>query len=127
MIADQIINNIEYLHFKGYLHRDIKPENFLMGLGKKLSQIFTIDYANATPYLDTVTKEHVPIKDNRKSLYGTIRYVSINTHKGILNSRRDDLEAIGYMLIYFMKGRLPWMDIKSNSLTEKLEKTKQSK
>lgn len=98
-----------------------------MGLGKKLSQIFTIDYANATPYLDTVTKEHVPIKDNRKSLYGTIRYVSINTHKGILNSRRDDLEAIGYMLIYFMKGRLPWMDIKSNSLTEKLEKTKQSK
>lgn len=63
------------------------------------------------------------MKENRKSFYGTLRYASINTHKGIMNSRRDDLEAIGYMLVYFMKGKLPWMDIKANSITEKLNKT----
>jgi serine/threonine protein kinase len=90
MIADHVLSNIEYLHYKGFVHRDIKPENFLMGLGKKLHQIYTIDYANATNYIDLNTKEHLPARQV-KSFYGTLRYASINTHKGIKNSRRDDL------------------------------------
>jgi serine/threonine protein kinase len=119
MIADQVLNNIEYLHYKGFVYRDVKPENFLMGLGKKLHQIFTIDYANSASYMDINTKEHIPIKQI-KSFYGTMRYASIHTHKGIRNSRRDDLEAVGYMLIYLAKGKLPWMDIETSSLVEKL-------
>ena len=116
MIADQVLSNIEYLHYKGYIHRDIKPENFVMGLGKKLHQIYTVDFGMATSYMNVQTKSHVPKGESRKSFVGTLRYAGLNVHKGCLNSRRDDLESIGYMLIYFLKGCLPWSGIKSNSL-----------
>ena len=116
MIADQILSNIEYLHYKSYLHRDIKPENFAMGLGKKLHQIYTLDLGFSTSYINQQTNSHVAKVEGRKSRVGSLRYASVNVHKGCLNSRRDDLESLGYMLIYFLRGSLPWSGIKATSL-----------
>ena len=80
MLGDQILSNIEYIHFKNYIHRDIKPENFLVGLGKKIRNIFTIDFGLSKRYRDSKTHEHIPYKE-KKQLIGTARYASINAHK----------------------------------------------
>ncbi|KAL4506522.1 hypothetical protein ABPG72_000093 [Tetrahymena utriculariae] len=118
MIADQIISNLEYIHFKTYVHRDMKPENFLVGLGKKSKNIFTIDFGLSKRYRDSRTHEHIQFRD-KKPLIGTCRYASLNAHKGYEQSRRDDLESLGYILIYFLKGSLPWQGIKTNSRDQK--------
>jgi serine/threonine protein kinase len=56
MVIEKVLSSVEFIHYKNYVHRDIKPANFLMGLGKKLHQIYTIDLAFATTYLDAKTK-----------------------------------------------------------------------
>jgi serine/threonine protein kinase len=81
MIADQLIERVEYFHNKNYLHRDLKPENFLVGLGKTSSFIYLIDYGCAKRYRDPKTADHIPFRDDR-TLTGTARYVSKNTHLG---------------------------------------------
>ena len=99
------------------MHRDIEPGNFLVGLGKKLHQIYTIDYAIATPYttnidaLDSAEKKfRVDSKPNVDNVIGTSRFSSLNVLQGHRHSRRDDLESLCLMLIYFLKGSLPWDD-----------------
>lgn len=108
MIAEKVLSSIEFIHYKNYVHRDIKPANFLMGLGKKLHQIYTIDLAYATIYMDPRTKEHRSNTVDEQSFVGTLKFSSLNVHRGNKGSRRDDLESIGLMLIYFLKGKLPW-------------------
>jgi len=126
MLADQMITRVEYMHAKNFLHRDIKPDNFLMGLERKASQVFVIDFGLAKRYRDPKTQQHIPYREG-KNLTGTARYTSIYTHLGIEQSRRDDLEGLGYVLMYFLRGSLPWQGLPANNKKEKYEKIMESK
>ena len=107
LIAIQMLTRIEFVHEKGFLHRDIKPENFVIGLNEKSNLIHIIDFGLSKRYKDKNSGQHIPYRENRH-LVGTVRYASINAHLGIEQSRRDDIEGIGYVLVYFYLGRLPW-------------------
>eukprot|EP00450_Noctiluca_scintillans_P039417 CAMPEP_0194479890 /NCGR_PEP_ID=MMETSP0253-20130528/2877_1 /TAXON_ID=2966 /ORGANISM="Noctiluca scintillans" /LENGTH=305 /DNA_ID=CAMNT_0039319193 /DNA_START=21 /DNA_END=938 /DNA_ORIENTATION=+ len=126
MLAEQMMNRVEYMHARNFIHRDIKPDNFLMGLGKKAHQVHIIDFGLAKKYRDAKTQQHIPYREG-KNLTGTARYASVNTHLGIEQSRRDDLEGIGYVLMYFNRGSLPWQGVKANSKKEKYEKVMEKK
>ena len=101
----QMVRCVETVHRGGYIHGDLKPDNFLMGHTDR-TRVFLVDFGLSTRYIDDDGR-HVEMK-MRKSLSGTPRYASIHNHKGCTHSRRDDLEALGYILVYFVKGRLPW-------------------
>jgi serine/threonine protein kinase len=120
MIAEQALHRIEYIHSRSFLHRDIKPENFLIGRGKKEDVIHLIDFGLGKMYRNIKTGEHIPMSEG-KSLTGTARYASVNVHLGYEQGRRDDLLAIGYVLIYFLKGTLPWVGIQAKSKKEKYD------
>ncbi|XP_042420626.1 casein kinase 1-like protein 2 [Zingiber officinale] len=126
MLADQMINRVEFVHSKSFLHRDIKPDNFIMGLGRRANQVYIIDFGLAKKYRDTATHQHIPYREN-KNLTGTARYASVNTHLGIEQSRRDDLESLGYVLMYFLRGSLPWQGLKAGTKKQKYEKISEKK
>ncbi|CAE5956519.1 unnamed protein product [Arabidopsis arenosa] len=126
MLADQMINRVEYMHVRGFLHRDIKPDNFLMGLGRKANQVYIIDYGLAKKYRDLQTHKHIPYREN-KNLTGTARYASVNTHLGIEQSRRDDLESLGYVLMYFLRGSLPWQGLRAGTKKQKYDRISEKK
>ena len=125
MLAIQILSRIKTLHENNYIHRDIKPENFTIGLKKYKNTIYMIDYGLTRKFCDS-HKNHIPYKEG-KHLTGTALYASIYTHKGIEQSRRDDLESLGYMMIYFCKGELPWMNVKGKTKEIKYKKIMEKK
>jgi len=116
MIGIQILNRIESLHKAGYIHRDIKPDNFLIGTNDRKSRIYMIDLGLSKKYVNA--EGHIPYRTD-KGFTGSFRYSSIRNHRGIEQSRRDDLESIGYMLIFFLKGRLPWQGLKGSTKSKR--------
>ena len=119
MIMIQGIERLKSLHEKGIIHRDIKPENFVIGPKKKERLIYLIDFGLSKKISND--KLLPSIKADR-NIIGTMRYISMNTHQGYEQGRRDDLESLFYIIIYFIKGELPWQNIKSKTRAEKYTK-----
>lgn len=112
MIADQLLHRIQYFHDRGFVHRDIKPENFVLGCGAKGHILYIIDYGLSKLYWEVKKNSHIPFAEGRP-LTGTARYCSANVHRGYEQSRRDDLESIGFLFIYFLQSSLPWQGIQA--------------
>lgn len=125
MMAHQMIKRVEYIHSRRIIHRDIKPDNFAVGRDRHAHRIFIIDFGLAKKFMSSDGK-HIKYKDG-KSLTGTARYASINTHIGIEQARRDDMEGLGYVFMYFLRGKLPWQGLRAKGVKEKYEKIKQKK
>ena len=108
LIADQTLTRLAALSEKGIVHRDLKPDNFLLDM-KKQNVIYLLDFGLSKKFL-TDMNDHIVLQKG-VGLVGTPRYTSMNSHLGFQQSRRDDLESLGYILVYFLKGKLPWMNI----------------
>jgi serine/threonine protein kinase len=126
LLGYQMVNILEYIHDKHILHRDIKPDNFVMGLNELSNNVYIIDFGLAKKYRSLTTLVQYPMVKKDK-LTGTARYASINALKGYEHSRRDDLESVGYILIYFLKGKLPWQGINAMTRDEKYKKILEKK
>jgi serine/threonine protein kinase len=112
-IGIQIITLLKMIHDKGLVHRDIKPDNFLLGLKNKNKQIYIIDFGFCKTFLNN--NKHIDMKKT-SSLIGSNNFASINAHEFNELSRRDDLESLGYMLVYFYIGNLMWKDYSNNEM-----------
>ena len=126
MLGLQMINILENIHEKHILHRDIKPENFVMGLNQHSNIVYLIDFGLAKKYRSMSTLIQYPLT-MKKKFTGTARYASINALKGYEHSRRDELESLAYIFIYFLKGKLPWQKIKAKDKEEKFKKILEKK
>jgi serine/threonine protein kinase len=109
------------MHEKFVLHRDIKPDNFLMGLGAGANVVHVIDFGLSRPYRHVQTREHVAMRQH-SSLTGTARYASVNAMRALEHGRRDDMESLGYVWIYLLRGQLPWQGLTAENQQEKLRR-----
>ena len=126
LIGYQMINVLEYIHNKHIVHRDLKPDNFVVGLNELSKFLYLLDFGLAKKYRSSVTLKQYPLI-NKKKLTGTARYASINALRGYEQSRRDDLESAGYVLMYFLRGALPWQGIPGKNKDERYKKILQKK
>ena len=113
--GEQIVRRLEYIHSKGYVHRDLKPENLMIGMGDKANLLYLIDYGLSKKYVHRITNKKI-------AMTGTAQYSSLNTHIGLEQTRRDDLESAGYVLIHLAKGALPWNSIRGTTKEQMQDK-----
>lgn len=118
-IGIQILELLQLIHTKGFIHRDIKPDNFLFGLNQSSGTIYIIDFGFCKTYL-TQLNTHIEIK-KLSGLIGTPNYASISSHNFMELSRRDDLESLGYILLYFLWGNLPWFSVSDNETIKQMK------
>ena len=121
MVGLQILDRFEFIHKKNIIHRDIKADNFVIGLEDKSHIIYVLDFGLSKKYRSGKNKQHIKMSVKKK-LTGTARYASINALKGCEQSRRDDLEAISYLLLYFLRGVLPWQGIRVHKHEDRYKK-----
>ena len=126
MLGKQIIDRIHHFHNFNYIHRDIKPQNFVIGKNENEKLIYLVDFGLAKRYKEEYTNFHIPLRQGIK-LTGTIRFASCNAMNKKELSRRDDMESIGYLFLYLLKGSLPWQGLKIKQKSEKYEKIREMK
>ena len=126
MLGIQMVDRIEYIHSRKIIHRDIKPDNFVMGRGSKSHIVYILDFGLSKKYWSSSHKCHIPFITGKR-LTGTARYASINALSGYEQSRRDDLESIAYIIMYFIRGSLPWQGLKVNNKDERYKKIGEKK
>ena len=126
VLGIEMINRIQYIHSKHYIHRDIKPDNFMTGRGTNEKKIYIIDFGLAKKFYSVSKGQHIKFITG-KHLIGTARYCGRNAHRGFEQGRRDDIESIGYVLMYFLLGQLPWQGLKVKKNEDQFEKIAQKK
>lgn len=124
-IGIQLLQRFRNLHSKGFIYRDVKPENFVITRNGPQNIIYMIDFGLCCSYL-TPEGQHVPFHDHCP-LTGNVKYASISKHHGLTQGRKDDIESLIYMLIYFANGSLPWGSIEGNSDRETIELIRKEK
>ena len=117
MIGEQLVNILQYFHFKNLVHSDLSPARFLFGRGKKNNKMFMCNFSKTKRYRDNKTLELHPLIEGNLE-HSNLLFSSINFHKGVKASRRDDMESILLMMIYFLKG-LPWESVQGATLEER--------
>ena len=121
MLGYQMINILQYIHDMHIIHRDIKPDNFVMGANENNAHLYILDFGLAKKYRSSKTLKQYPLI-KKKKLTGTARYASIHALEELEQSRRDDLESVGYVLLYFLRGSLPWQGLKIKSKEDRYKK-----
>ena len=128
MIINQSLERLKLIHEKGIIHRDMKPENLCIGYKGKEKNIYLIDFGLSKIIINNDKKNQYLLNIKReKIVIGTVRYISMNAHLGNEQYKKYDLESLAYMMIYFIKGELPWQNLKAKSKKEKYSKIYQKK
>uniref|UniRef100_A0A158Q7P9 Protein kinase domain-containing protein n=1 Tax=Elaeophora elaphi TaxID=1147741 RepID=A0A158Q7P9_9BILA len=123
MLADQMLDRIQCMHDAGYVHGNLTSDSFVMGIDKNIAKVYLVDMKSASKYIQISGRyrKHIPYKENTE-LFGSPCFASLNRHLGTVASRRDDVESYVYIILYFLKGNLPWQIYgKSNELEQVLE------
>ena len=98
-----------------FVHCNIKLANFLISTDRCCNDVYIIDFGLAQRYRDPRTHIHIPFQEDYKILTGTTTYASLNNHCGVEHSRCDNLESLAYVLIYFLRGTVPWSGTKTST------------